>query len=128
SFEQIESDARRLSGHGTPFYRYSLDAVESIFEKVAGADQRETQIVFPFSAESFASNGGDAGFFQEQLLDFSRGKSGVFDIHPGIESAFGRMATETGNFGEGLHEKIAAEFVFDYHRVDGVSRVAKSFN
>src|SRR4030095_4430460 len=78
-----------LRGNGTPFYRDPLDAVERIFQKIASAHQRETQVVFPFRAKGRSGNGGDAGFFEQDLLHFFGGESGVFDLNPSIQSAFG---------------------------------------
>src|ERR1700752_4756328 len=95
----------RPRGDRTPFYRYSLDAVEGIFEQVAGADQREAEIVFSLCAERGTGDGGDAGFFQEKSLHFFGRKAGVFDVDPGVERAFWRVATEAGNFAEGADEE-----------------------
>src|SRR5262245_15723128 len=89
--------SRKLSrGNGTPFYRDALDAVERIFEKIARANQREAQIVFAFGAECCSGDRGNAGFLEQDPLDFFGGKSRVFDVDPGVESAFGRVAPEAG--------------------------------
>jgi len=119
---------QRSSRDGTPFYRYSMDAVERIFEKVAGADQREAQIVLALRAEGGAGDGGDSGFFQEKPLHFFSREAGVFDVDPGVERAFWRVAAEAGNLGERVDEEIAAKSVFGDHGFDGVGGVAKRFD
>ena len=77
-----------------------MDAVEGVFEQMAGADQREAQIIFTFGPECGAGNRGDAGFFQQDALNFFGGQPGVFDVGPGVERAFGRVAAKAGNFAQ----------------------------
>src|SRR6266568_8354428 len=103
-------------------------SVEGIFEKMAGTDKREAEIVLPRSAEGGSSDGCDSGLFEEQFLDFLRRPTSVFDIHPGVERAFGRMAPEAGNFGERWNEEITAKFVLGHHCVDSVGGVTKRFD
>src|SRR5580765_7463668 len=117
-----------LSVHGTPFYRYSANAVEGLFEMIARANQREAKIVFSVQAERRARNRRDASLLQQKFLNFFSGKAGVIDIHPRIKCAFRRMAAESGNLCQRLHEEIAAEFVFGDHGVYGIRGVAQSFD
>ena len=92
---------------------------------MAGADKREAEIVLPLSAEAGSSDGCDSDLFEEKFLDFLRRPTGVFDIRPGVERAFGRMAPEAGNFGKRLNEEVTAKFVLGDHGVDSVGGVTK---
>src|SRR5258708_40032834 len=92
------------------------------------ADQGKTKIVFPFRTECSSCNSSHTNFFEQQLLYFFGGKTGVFDIDPGIEGAFRRMAAEARNFGEGLNKEITPQLVFVDHGVDGVRGVTKGLD
>src|SRR6516162_8364429 len=84
-------------GNGTPFNRDPLDAVEGIFEKVAGAHQGEAQIVPAGGAERGSRDHGHAGFLEQYSLQLFGGEAGILDVDPGVEGALGSMTPETGN-------------------------------
>src|SRR6267142_2190913 len=119
---------QRSCGDGTPFYRDAADTVESVFEQTAGADQRKAKIVFAVKAEGGAGDGGNAHFFKKEFLHFLRGKPGVFNVDPGVESAFRRVAAKAGNFGQRLDEEVAAKPVLGDHGIDRIGGVAQSFD
>src|SRR5262249_27253560 len=73
-------------------------------------------------------NRSHASFFQQDSLNFFGAFSGFFDIHPGIESASWRLASETGDFVKASDEQVAALLVFGGHRIDGIGRVTQSFD